>query len=161
MHSTAPAGESARSPWSTEPELPPDGTPAAAARTTAAPTATGPTTAGPTTAGLTGSRTAADLGFEPRSVLVDLRAATARTLDELAADLDELRPLLAVDSNAEAQYVSTTRRLVAAEQTARDIDAAIERVGDGTYGYCTTCTAPIPAARLELRPHTSRCVSCG
>ena len=39
-----------------------------------------------------------------------------------------------------------------------DIDAALGRVAEGTYGRCEVCGRPIPAARLEARPTATRCV---
>ena len=39
-----------------------------------------------------------------------------------------------------------------------EIDAALARVADGTYGRCAVCGAPIAPARLEARPATDRCI---
>ncbi len=36
--------------------------------------------------------------------------------------------------------------------------AALERVAAGSYGRCEVCGQAIPAARLEVRPATTRCV---
>lgn len=41
-----------------------------------------------------------------------------------------------------------------------DIDAALAKIDEGTYGLCETCRQPIPAARLEALPASTRCVSC-
>jgi DnaK suppressor protein len=41
-----------------------------------------------------------------------------------------------------------------------EIDAALRRVDDGSYGECETCARPIPVARLHAVPHSTRCVSC-
>lgn len=41
-----------------------------------------------------------------------------------------------------------------------EIDAALGRVADGTYGVCLGCGERIPAARLEARPIASRCMKC-
>lgn len=41
-----------------------------------------------------------------------------------------------------------------------DVDAALERLADGTYGTCRSCGSDIPAARLEARPVARTCVSC-
>ena len=122
MHPRA-AERSARSPWSTEPELPPD-------------------------------------EFETRQSLMRLDTETRVVMKELAAELDELRSQLAVDPSVQAAYVSAVRRLAAAEQTAVDVYAARARLNEGTYGFCTACADPIPAARLELRPHSRVCVAC-
>lgn len=47
---------------------------------------------------------------------------------------------------------------VAAELTA--IDAALLRVGDGSYGVCRGCGLPIAAGRLEARPAADLCIEC-
>ncbi len=41
-----------------------------------------------------------------------------------------------------------------------DIDAAIKRIDDGTYGLCTDCKKPIPRKRLEVLPFARRCLNC-
>ena len=41
-----------------------------------------------------------------------------------------------------------------------DIDAALARIGDGTYGTCVACGDPIPVERLEIIPAADRCVPC-
>ena len=40
------------------------------------------------------------------------------------------------------------------------IDAALERMVNGTYGYCTACSERIPVARLEVAPEADMCVKC-
>jgi RNA polymerase-binding transcription factor DksA len=39
-----------------------------------------------------------------------------------------------------------------ARHTVSQIDAALERIDSGTYGYCVTSGAPIPVARLRAIP---------
>jgi DnaK suppressor protein len=41
-----------------------------------------------------------------------------------------------------------------------EIDAALERIADGTYGVCATCGKHIAPARLEARPASIHCVDC-
>jgi DnaK suppressor protein len=41
-----------------------------------------------------------------------------------------------------------------------EIDAALERIDDGTYGTCMHCQAAIPVERLEFRPFAVTCVAC-
>jgi DnaK suppressor protein len=41
-----------------------------------------------------------------------------------------------------------------------EIDLAVERLDDGTYGTCERCGDAIPAGRLEARPTARRCVAC-
>ncbi len=40
------------------------------------------------------------------------------------------------------------------------LEKAIERIDDGTYGVCRVCRTEIPKARLEAVPTTKICVSC-
>jgi DnaK suppressor protein len=39
-------------------------------------------------------------------------------------------------------------------------ELALQRLTDGTYGYCEGCGDPIPVARLEVFPSATTCVSC-
>ena len=39
-----------------------------------------------------------------------------------------------------------------ARETVKQIDAALERIEDGTYGFCVTSGEPIPQARLKAIP---------
>ena len=41
-----------------------------------------------------------------------------------------------------------------------EINAALARIGDGSYGTCAACGAPIPFERLEVVPAADRCVAC-
>lgn len=38
------------------------------------------------------------------------------------------------------------------------IDAALQRIDDGTYGTCVNCGKPIPEERLEALPWTELCI---
>ena len=40
------------------------------------------------------------------------------------------------------------------------IEAAEQRLDDGTYGFCVTCGREIAAARREALPATLTCVDC-
>ena len=42
----------------------------------------------------------------------------------------------------------------------RVIQAALERIENGTYGSCDNCGEDIGQARLEAMPEATRCVSC-
>lgn len=41
-----------------------------------------------------------------------------------------------------------------------DIDAALARLDDGSYGTCERCGEPIAVERLRVRPAARRCVTC-
>lgn len=40
------------------------------------------------------------------------------------------------------------------------IQAALKRIKDGTYGYCTRCGVQISEERLDVLPHTPLCRKC-
>ena len=54
------------------------------------------------------------------------------------------------------------------QETLGEIDAALERIKDGTFGQCETCLtagktptqAAIPKARLRAIPYARNCVGC-
>ena len=47
-----------------------------------------------------------------------------------------------------------------AEHMLSDIDSALRRIDDGTYGRCTNCSKVIAAERLEARPWATLCIDC-
>jgi DnaK suppressor protein len=54
-----------------------------------------------------------------------------------------------------------TLSLLGSERQALDqIEAAIARIDDGSYGQCEKCGRAIPKARLEAIPYAARCVQC-
>ena len=98
------------------------------------------------------------------------RALVLRRLRGLAADFDET-VAASLDSNADdehdpeghtiaferSQVTSLSRRL---EQRLAEVDTALGRLADGTYGVCTGCGRPIAPARLQARPAARECVEC-
>lgn len=42
----------------------------------------------------------------------------------------------------------------------QEIDEALERIKNGTYGICEMCKKPIPRKRLEVIPFARYCVQC-
>ncbi len=41
-----------------------------------------------------------------------------------------------------------------------EVNAALQRMGDGTYGDCRRCGNPISAGRLKARPYSIECIDC-
>ena len=46
------------------------------------------------------------------------------------------------------------------EQVLGEIDAALKRIENGTYGICTNCGQSIAAERLEAVPWATLCIDC-
>ena len=49
---------------------------------------------------------------------------------------------------------------LSAQQELRMIEAALHRIDEGEYGFCTKCGAPIGDARLDVLPYTPFCRNC-
>jgi len=107
---------------------------------------------------------------ETRGILEQERQATLDRLAALTGDFDRIVDA-SRDSNADDEHdpegatIAFERSQVdALRHQARahlvDIDAAIARVADGTYGVCERCGKPIPDARLHARPTARTCVTC-
>ncbi len=47
-----------------------------------------------------------------------------------------------------------------ARQNLEQIDHALGRIADGSYGICARCGKTIPVERLEAVPETELCLSC-
>ena len=50
--------------------------------------------------------------------------------------------------------------LTAAEQRLAELDQALTRLAEGSYGHCERCGEPIPYERLLARPAARTCVPC-
>ncbi len=46
------------------------------------------------------------------------------------------------------------------EEAVRQIDEALERIEEGTYGVCDACGKRIPKDRLKAIPYARLCVQC-
>jgi len=107
-----------------------------------------------------------------RDALVDERRrvehALATLRDEHPGSLDdEVEEVSATSDNHVAETASATlgREIDYtlgdnAEQVIAEIDAALQRIEDGTYGTCTNCGREIPVQRLEANPWASLCIDC-
>jgi DnaK suppressor protein len=75
--------------------------------------------------------------------------------DELATASDNhMGDLATATVNREIDYSLGEN----SEQVLSEIDAALRRIDDGTYGTCTKCGKEIGAERLEARPWAALCI---
>lgn len=61
------------------------------------------------------------------------------------------------------QYSSQDRRIALHsidQQTLRQIEEALARLDEGSYGHCVKCHRPINPERLEILPYATLCISC-
>ena len=64
------------------------------------------------------------------------------------------------DAAAEAQRSMDIAQLSHTTAELAEIDAALARVADGTYGWCVECAGPIGRPRLLVHPMAVRCAPC-
>jgi RNA polymerase-binding transcription factor DksA len=102
-----------------------------------------------------------------------LEAERQLALGRLAALTGDFNEVVAAsrDSNADDEHdpegatIAFERSQVAAlvlqvQGHLAEVEAAIQRLEDGTYGICERCGQPIAKARLEARPAASTCIRC-
>lgn len=103
----------------------------------------------------------------PTSAATDTRASLEREralLAEKVQELDSQGDELDYDDNfADSAQVAAEmgENRVLYDQLRRDLDdieKALERMDDGTYGTCEVCGDEIGDARLEIMPATRRCI---
>lgn len=65
------------------------------------------------------------------------------------------------DGTSEAvERLATTAMARSLTSSLADIDRALAKIEDGTYGQCDRCGNEIGDARLEALPATTLCVNC-
>ena len=93
--------------------------------------------------------------------LATLRSEHPGSLDD---EVEETSPT--ADNNLAETATATLGREIDytlgdnAEQVLSEIDAALKRIEDGTYGTCVNCGREIPRERLEANPWASLCIDC-
>ncbi len=95
---------------------------------------------------------------EERGALAKASAATSEDRAPVELDQQSVGRLSRMDAiQVQAMAVATeTRR----QDRLQIIEAALQRLDGGEYGYCLGCDEDIPAKRLDIDPAVTRCVDC-
>ena len=94
-------------------------------------------------------------------MLRELDSAAATLEAEGAGDSSELSHLDQHPGDVASELTDADNQSALLDNTAQqraEVEAALRRIEDGTYGTCVDCGQPIPDARLEVRPEAARCV---
>lgn len=86
---------------------------------------------------------------DPRAKVADYTTK----FDEYGDDEDE-------NANEVADYSNKLSLESALEKEVRDIDSAIIRIKEGSYGICKYCNTEINEDRLRARPTSTSCIAC-
>lgn len=103
----------------------------------------------------------------------DLRALLETTRDGLRADLAELTaaprdPMGAVSfgkrvgegTNQAIERITQVDAAKKLDAKLRDVERALEKLDEGSYGACDACGGSIGVERLEAIPWATLCVGC-
>ena len=93
-----------------------------------------------------------------RKELLDREALTRQSREAEEHDQTRVGRLSRMDAlQAQAMSLETDRRLLVEIQR---IEAALDRLECGEFGYCNDCGDVIGTSRLELDPATPICIAC-
>jgi DnaK suppressor protein len=95
-----------------------------------------------------------------QAALENLREETAGTLSDDAGEESAYDNHLADTAtetyDRELDYTLEEN----SEHVLQEIEAALKRIEEGTYGICTNCGKQIPEERLEALPWATLCIEC-
>ncbi|WP_308250381.1 TraR/DksA family transcriptional regulator [Sphaerisporangium fuscum] len=105
-----------------------------------------------------------------RELLGSEREQTMARVASLSRDRDDIvesSSLVATDDEHDPEGSSTAFErahvqalLDQAHRHLADLDTALERLSEGTYGVCERCGRPIAVERLRVRPAARTCITC-
>lgn len=104
-----------------------------------------------------------DLLVKLAQTLVRRRAALRRTLTSnaslIAAGNRSIGDVVDAAADFEQDELDSHLATVESSELAA-IDAALDRIRDGSYGTCESCQKPVPAVRLQALPYATLCIKC-
>ena len=89
-----------------------------------------------------------------REAILERETATKDARDPVELDQSRIGRL-SRQGQAMAQDAERRRKI-----ELQKIEAALERIEAGDYGYCVNCGEEIPKARLDFDPAVASCVDC-
>lgn len=99
-----------------------------------------------------------ELLLQRRTALQSLAETGKEAADTVELDQSKVGRLSRMDAlQAQAMSQEGERRRGEALQR---IEAALQRIDSGDYGYCLECDEPIATARLEYDPSVALCIHC-
>ena len=95
--------------------------------------------------------------------LLDSRREILHLVDDFETGWKDLRePETELEESAQKEDISQLLDQLEERERQRllDIDAALQKMAVGTYGYCESCGKTIPAKRLNAIPFARLCARC-
>ena len=99
-----------------------------------------------------------------RNKLLDRRVQIEKNLRGTTKELDGMRDLELNDegdyASASAETVIDSAILLQQRQELNEIEFALAKIKDTSYGTCEMCEEPIGKARLEVKNFARFCITC-
>jgi DnaK suppressor protein len=104
-----------------------------------------------------------------RAALADRRKELHIEYDQTMAEITELQRDRLTDSAGDDQADTGTKTFEREQEISlansilekiNQVERALERLDDGSYGWCERCGNPIPVERLAAFPSATLCVTC-
>jgi RNA polymerase-binding transcription factor DksA len=101
---------------------------------------------------------------EIRQALLERRGKLARRVTRIETDVRHQDAPLDADAEEQVVQLENDPVLGALDESGRrelgEIDAALRRLDEGSYGACVRCGQPVDAARLRVLPAAAHCAKC-
>ena len=99
-----------------------------------------------------------------KDMLLKMRGELVRKIDRRSkattvsgvSDIGDILDSVSEERTRELDMILTDRE----KQKLKQIDDALERIEENTYGLCEECGVKIPRARLKVVPFAKYCVEC-
>jgi len=99
-----------------------------------------------------------------KNKLLDRRVQIEKNLNGTALELEGMRSLELNDDGdyaaASAETLVDSAILEQQRKELAEIDLALDKIKNGTYGICEMCEEPIGKARLEVKNFARFCITC-
>ena len=114
------------------------------------------------------ARSAADTE-KIRAALAERRAELKTEYDQTMSEIAELQRDRLTDSAGDDQADTGTKTFEREQEISlansileriTQVERALERLDEGTYGWCERCGNPIPVERLAAFPSATLCATC-
>lgn len=97
-------------------------------------------------------------------ILRSRREQIIKNINNVEEELDQLQSM---ELNDEGDYAAASNdniveNAIGIQQDVelREIEAALARIKDGSYGICDMCEEPIGVHRLKVKAHAKYCIDC-
>ena len=99
-----------------------------------------------------------------KNKLLDRRVQIEKNLNGTARELEGMRSLELNDEGdyaaASAETIVDSAILMQQRQELNEIELALDKIKDESYGTCEMCEEPIGTARLEVKNFARFCIAC-